>query len=72
MVSKLKGTLSAAAANRIGHPELAGIEVEYNILRPGLSGEVYYQGEFLIACVGIGPNGIMPIQEEIKENADEN
>ena len=37
--------------------------VEYSILRAGLSGEVRYQGKFLVACVEIGPNGIRPIQE---------
>ena len=59
----LKGTLTAATAERIGHPELAGVEVEYSILRAGLSGEVRYQGKFLVACVEIGPRGIRPIQE---------
>jgi len=59
----LKGTLTAAAAERIRRPELAGIEVEYTILGGGLSGEVYYQGKCLVKCVEIGPRGIRPIQE---------
>ena len=59
----LRGILSKAAAERIKRPELAGIEVEYSILRAGLSGEVRYQGKFLVACVEIGPQGIRPIQE---------
>ena len=59
----LRGILSKAAAERIKHPELAGVEVEYSILRAGLSGEVHYQGKFLVAYVEIGPNGIRPIQK---------
>ena len=66
----LKGILSTQAAQRIKHPELAGVEVEYEALRPGMSGEVRYRGEFLVACVEIGPNGIIPIQEE--SNRDDN
>ena len=59
----LRGILTAAAAERIKRPELAGCEVEYTILHAGLSGEVRYQGKFLVACVEIGPNGIRSIQE---------
>jgi hypothetical protein len=50
----LKGILSLAAAKRIKRPDLAGAEIEYEILHAGLSGEVHYRGEFLVACVGIG------------------
>ena len=60
----LKGILSTAAAQRIKRPDLAGVEIEYEILRAGLTGEVRYQGTFLVACVGIGPDGIIPVQEE--------
>lgn len=63
----LRGILTAAAAKRIKHPELAGCEVEYTILRAGLSGEVHYQGKFLVACVEIGPRGIKPIQEDLRD-----
>ena len=59
----LRGILTQAAAERIKRPELAGVEVEYTILGAGLSGEVRYQGKFLVACVEIGPRGIRPIQE---------
>ena len=60
----LKGILSTQAAQRIKHPGLAGVEVEYEILRAGLTGEVRYRGEFLVACVSIGLDRIIPIQEE--------
>jgi len=66
----LRGILSKAAADRIEYPWLAGVEVEYEILHAGLTGEVRYRGEFLVACVEIGPNGIIPIQEE--SNGDDN
>ena len=66
----LKGILSTAAAQRIKRPELAGVEVEYEILRAGLTGEVRYQGAFLVAYVSIGPDGIIPVQEE--SNGDDN
>ena len=59
----LRGILTAAAAERIKRPELAGREVEYSIFRAGLSGEVRYQGRFLVAYIEIGPRGIRPIQE---------
>jgi len=59
----LRGILTAAAAERIKRPELAGVEVEYTIFRAGLSGEVRYQGQKLTMCVEIGPRGIKPIQE---------
>jgi len=65
----LKGILSTAAADRIEHPELAGVEVEYEVLRPGMSGEVHYRGKFLVAYVGIGPGGIIPKEES---NRDDN
>lgn len=67
----LKGILTAAAAERIKRPDLAGIEVEYTILRAGLSGEVRYQGKFLVACIEIGPQGIRPIQEQERSENDE-
>ena len=60
----LNGILSTAGAQRIKHPELAGAPVEYEILHAGLTGEVRYRGGFLVACVEIGPDGIIPIQEE--------
>lgn len=63
----LKGILSTAAAQRIKRPDLAGVEVEYEILHPGLTGEVRYQGEFLVACVEIGPGGIIPKEESNDE-----
>ena len=59
----LRGILSKAAAERIKRPELAGCEVEYTIVGAGLSGEVRYQGKFLVAYVEIGPRGIRPIQK---------
>ena len=71
----LRGILTQAAAARIKRPELAGVEVEYSILHAGLSGEVRYQGKFLVACVEIGPRGIKPIQEQersIQNVASEN
>jgi len=68
----LNGILSTAGAQRIKHPELAGVEVEYEIFHAGLTGEVRYRGKFLVACVEIGPDGIIPIQERSKESADEN
>ena len=64
----LKGILSTQAAQRIKHPELAGVEVKYEALRPGMSGEVRYRGEFLVACVGIGPDGIIPKEEGNKND----
>ena len=64
----LKGILSTAAAQRIKRPDLAGVEVEYEILHAGLTGEVRYRGEFLVACVSIRPDGIIPIQEESNED----
>ena len=36
----LRGILTAAAAERIKCPDLAGCEVEYSILRAGLSDEM--------------------------------
>jgi hypothetical protein len=60
----LKGILSTAAAKRIKRPDLAGVKVEYEIFHDGLTGEVRYRGEFLVACVDIGPDGIIPVQEE--------
>ena len=66
----LKGTLSKAAADRIKHSELAGAPVEYEILHAGLTGEVRYRGGFLVACVEIGLDGIIPVQEE--SNGDDN
>jgi hypothetical protein len=59
----LKGILSIEAASRIGHPDLAGAEVEYNILHPGLAGEIYRNGELIARCVEIGPDGIIPKEE---------
>ena len=64
----LKGILSLSAAKRIKRPDLAGVEVEYEIFHAGLTGEVRYLGEFLVAYVGIGPDGIIPIQEESNED----
>ena len=64
----LKGILSTAGAQRIKHPELAGVEVEYEILHAGLTGEVRYRGGFLVACVEIGLDGIIPVQEESNED----
>ena len=63
----LKGILSTAAADRIEHPELAGVEVEYEILHAGLTSEVRYRDEFLVACVSIGPDGIIPQEESNRD-----
>ena len=65
----LNGILSTAAAERIKRKDLAGAPVEYEILHAGLTGEVRYRGEFLVACVGIGPDGIIPKEES---NGDDN
>ena len=65
----LKGILSLSAAQRIKRPDLAGVEVEYEVMHAGLSGEVRYRGRFLVACLDIG-EGIIPIQEE--SNGDDN
>ena len=69
---KIKGILSAEAAERIGRPDLAGVEVEYEIPRDGLTGEVRYQGEFLAAHMRIGSGGIILVQEENREDGREN
>jgi len=64
----LKGILSTQAAQRIKRPDLAGVEVEYEILHAGLTGEVRYQNKFLVACVSIGPDGIIPIQDDHRQS----
>jgi hypothetical protein len=66
-MSMLKGTLSDAAAKRIGRSNLAGRQVEY-VLRqeseapPGkpMTKEVYYNGKRIAGVMTIEPDGIIP------------